>query len=103
MLSSFVRVVVSVPRNTTINDLKIKAANAYNSMLRRIYQSAKEEAIKGEVAMEKGSSNGSSFETNDTSNLVGTIGVQVPDLLFSNACIMDLSGDSGVKKMLDET
>lgn len=103
MLSGIVRVVVTVPRNTTINDLKIKAANAYNSMLRRVYQSAKEEAIKGEVALEKGSSNGSAFETNDTSNLVGTVGLQVPDLIFSNACIIDLSGDSGVKKMLDET
>ncbi len=72
-------------------------------MLRRVYQSAKEEAIKGEVAMEKCSPNGSTVDTNDPSNLAGTLGVQVPELVFSNACIIDLSGDSGMKKMLDET
>lgn len=98
------RVVVPVQRTTTINDLKIKAANSYNALLRRIYQTAKEQAIKGESAMEKGSLDGAAVvDVVDTSSLVGTIGVQIPDLLFSNTLVIDLGGERGMKKILDET
>ena len=104
MLSSVVKVVVSVQRTSSINDLKIKAANSYNALLRRVYQSAKEQAIKGESAMEKGSSDScGGVDTVDTSSLVSTIGVQIPDLLFSNTVVIDLGGDIGMKKVLDET
>ena len=92
---------VPVQRTTTINDLKIKAANSYNALLRRVYQTAKEQAIKGESAVEKGSLDGGAVDAVDTSPLVGS--VQIPDLLFSNTIVIDLGGESGMKKILDET
>ena len=90
LLAHPIRLAISVSSSMAIYDLKIKATIAYNAILAKVYQYAKDDSnLTGDLG--------------DLSKLISALGLQLPELVFHNTVVSEDGADAGIRKILDNT